>query len=414
MTTEAGKKVKKKTTNRGKRNAGRKKAAKRVGRRKTGKKATKKATKKVSRRSRVIRPYPASTFKDALKIGKGIMDYGGGERIRRLTLLEKLEMNPASSTTRMAITNSGKYGLTKGSYSADWLELTDTGRIALDSRGDPAARRRAELDLAIVGVEPFKRCYEEYVGKRLPDRDVIKDFVSDTDLGVSDLNECVDTFIVNAKDLGLIRSIAGVDTLVSIDQALEEVTRGDGTPGVVPEATAAVDTSDAIDWHATCFYITPIGPDGSEQRLHADAFMSALVEPALRELGLAVVRADKIGKPGMITSQVLEHLHRCRLAVADLSFLNPNVFYEVALRHALKLPVVQIIRTEDRLPFDINHVRTVRVDTNTPYALAQHLEVHRAEIASQARSALQDPSSVGNPVTVFYPGFHKETPTKIR
>ena len=45
----------------------------------------------------------------------------------------------------------------------------------------------------------------------------------------------------------------------------------------------------------------------------------------------------------MITSQVLEYLKRSRLAVADLSYLNPNVFYEVALRHALRLPVVQLI-----------------------------------------------------------------------
>jgi hypothetical protein len=100
-----------------------------------------------------------------------------------------------------------------------------------------------------------------------------------------------------------------------------------------------------------CFYITPIGAEDSVERKHSDLFMSSLVQPALEELGLTVVRADQIGEPGMITTQVLEYLKRSRLAIADLSYLNPNVFYEVALRHALRLPVVQLIRKADRLPF---------------------------------------------------------------
>ena len=59
----------------------------------------------------------------------------------------------------------------------------------------------------------------------------------------------------------------------------------------------------------------------------------------------------------MITTQVLEYLKKSKLAIADLSYLNPNVFYEVALRHALRLPVVQLIRKADRLPFDVNQSR---------------------------------------------------------
>jgi hypothetical protein len=39
------------------------------------------------------------------------------------------------------------------------------------------------------------------------------------------------------------------------------------------------------------------------------------VQPALEELGLTVVRADQIGEPGMITTQVLEYLKRSRLAI---------------------------------------------------------------------------------------------------
>lgn len=109
----------------------------------------------------------------------------------------------------------------------------------------------------------------------------------------------------------------------------------------------------------------------------------------------------------MITSQVLEFLKKSKLAIADLSYLNPNVFYEVALRHALLLPVVQIIRKADRLPFDVNQSRTLILDTTDIYSLIPKLQTYRAEISNQARKAIEDPSSVGNPVSIFYPAFYK-------
>jgi hypothetical protein len=164
-------------------------------------------------------------------------------------------------------------------------------------------------------------------------------------------DECVDTFTVNVKDLDLLRTIGGAETLVSIRQVLDELPDEDTAATESPSGssstvvkTVVVGTAVPGDWQKICFYITPIGADDSQERKHADLFMSSLVQPALEELGLTVVRADQIGEPGMITSQVLEYLKRSRLAVADLSYLNPNVFYEVALRHALRLPVVQLIR----------------------------------------------------------------------
>jgi hypothetical protein len=125
----------------------------------------------------------------------------------------------------------------------------------------------------------------------------------------------------------------------------------------------------------------------------------------MSEVGLRLVRADKIGQPGMITSQIMEHVKRCRLVVVDLSYLNPNVFYEMALRHACKLPVVHIIRKADRIPFDVNQSRCIVIDNTDIYSLIPKLQTYKAEIATQARKALEDPEHCGNPVTVFYPAF---------
>jgi hypothetical protein len=385
--------------------------------------ATKKSGESV--RTRIARPYPASSIADALELGKAIMFLAAGEKVRRLTLLEKMGKSTSSSGTRMMITNSSKYGITVGSYTSEYFELTPSGAIVVNPSRPERERRKATFELGIAGIASFKVLYDHYKGKRLPDREVIKDVLQDSGMQVPDLDECVDTFIVNAKDLGLLRTIGGAETLVPIDQVLEELPSGSADENALPSSQAdqvqvtqvktiplvgeniSRESFSATDWEKICFYITPIGGEDSVERKHSDLFLSSLVQPALEELGLTVVRADQIGEPGMITTQVLEYLKRSKLAIADLSYLNPNVFYEVALRHALRLPVVQLIRKADRLPFDVNQSRTLTFDTTDIYSLIPKLQTYRAEIANQARKALHDPESVGNPVSVFYPEFYK-------
>lgn len=366
-----------------------------------------------SNRTRTVRPYPASSFKDALPLGEAIMMLASGDKVRRLTLLQKMEKSPTSGPTKMMITNSGKYGVTKGSYVAEFLELTQLGRSVVDSSVEPRIRRQSAFALAVGGIPPFKLLYEQYRGKRIPEREVMKDLLKDSGIKVPDPDECVDTFTVNVKDLDLLRTIGGAETLVSIEQVLEEIPSEAVATKSEPKVASAISTDSVVenssnkDWQKICFYITPIGSDDSEQRKHSDLFMASLIQPALAELGLTVVRADQIGEPGMITSQVLEYLKRSRLAVADLSYLNPNVFYEVALRHALRLPVVQLIRRADKLPFDVNQSRTLVFDTTDIYSLVPKLQTYRSEIASQARKAMDDPESVGNPVSIFFSDFYK-------
>jgi hypothetical protein len=57
------------------------------------------------------------------------------------------------------------------------------------------------------------------------------------------------------------------------------------------------------------------------------------------------------------------------LVIADLTDQNPDVFYELAIRHALRKPIIQIIRSGHTIPFDIRAVRTVFYDLGDPDAL---------------------------------------------
>ena len=97
----------------------------------------------------------------------------------------------------------------------------------------------------------------------------------------------------------------------------------------------------------TCFIISSIGKEGSEIRAKADEKFDLIFEPVLNELGYGVTRADKIGSPGSISREIVENIISSDLVIADVSDENPNVFYELAIRNAVKKPVIVFKRSEE-------------------------------------------------------------------
>ncbi len=367
-----------------------------------------------TRRTRRTTLFPAATFEDALELASAIFKNGSGQPVRRITLFDTMGKSPDSGASRQLITNSAKYGLTTGSYSAEQLALTPEGLTAVADDVSPAAQLRARFRLAIESNPIFKNLYETYLGNRLPVQAVLADKARELGVPADDVAECIDTFTVNTKFLGVLRSISGAERFVSIDTVVDDFLPG--PRGQQGQTTASVEAqshstspvgseSRRANMDTVCFYITPIVEEGSDQRKHSDLFMGALIEPALAEFGLNLVRADKIGEAGMITGQVIEHIVASKLVIVDLSYHNPNVFYELALRHAVRKPIVQISRLADKLPFDISQVRTVVVDTTDIYSFVPQLESLKAQIAAQIRKTLDEASDVENPLSVFAPHF---------
>lgn len=317
--------------------------------------------------SRTQRPFPAVSFEDAGVLATEIQRLAGGQpRIRRLTLFEQLGRSPDSGLARQQIVNSNRYGLTKGSYKAEFLELTPKGAAATDPDHPARERTRARFELAIADVAPLAALYETLKGNKLPAQPLMRDqLVADPGLSAEFATEAVELFIVNAKHVGILRPVSGTERVLTIEHVLDEQpASGQAPPGGTDSGTPsggasrrAHPTAAAGDFEHTCFYVTPIGDEDSEPRKHADVWLGHLVEPAVEalDIGLRVVRADHIDNPGLITAQVIQHLLHARLVIADLSFHNPNVFYELAIRHATGKPTVLLCRTEDTLP--VRHLR---------------------------------------------------------
>jgi hypothetical protein len=49
------------------------------------------------------------------------------------------------------------------------------------------------------------------------------------------------------------------------------------------------------------------------------------------------------------------------MVIADLTERNSNVFYELAVRHMIDKPIVQVIRTGDPVPFDVASLRVLQL-----------------------------------------------------
>lgn len=368
----------------------------------------------LKKRKRTVRSYPACAFEEAVDFAKKILEFGSGQPVRRLSLFDELGKSPDSGTSRQLIVNSNKYGLTEGSYTAEYIKLTADGLRAVDEEVQQRERAKARVLLAIENIEPFQNLYNRFKGNKLPAKTALVDAATETGLEKEAAEEAVDTFILNLRYVGLLQMLSGAERIVTLEHLLDSLpstssqsqrTSENAISSITHHSVSPLMTAEQARFETVCFYVTPIGEDGSEHRKHSDLFLSSIVEPALEQFHMKVIRADAIDKPGTITRQIIEYLIRSRLVIADLSFHNPNVFYELAIRHAARLPVVQIIRAADRIPFDLSQSRTIRIDTTDIYSLVPRLEVYKSEIASQVRRALEDPDSVDNPISVFYPSF---------
>ena len=145
-----------------------------------------------------------------------------------------------------------------------------------------------------------------------------------------------------------------------------------------------------------CFIISPIGEEGSETRERSDQVLKHIITGPVEQLGYDVIRADKISEPGIITTQIIEHIVESALVIADLTEKNPNVFYELALRHAIRKPLVQMIKKGEVIPFDVAATRIIQFDLHSLDSVAAAKE----DILSQVKSLEAGKSEVHNPISV--------------
>ncbi len=116
----------------------------------------------------------------------------------------------------------------------------------------------------------------------------------------------------------------------------------------------------------TCFVIMPIstqtveGVTITEENLREkyDYIIKEAIQKAAPSL--TVIRADEELNHGSISNDIFTKLMYSQYVIADITYPNPNVFYELGIRHAIHHGTI-LIREKDgfSVPFDVSHLRYI-------------------------------------------------------
>jgi hypothetical protein len=103
------------------------------------------------------------------------------------------------------------------------------------------------------------------------------------------------------------------------------------------------------------------GPAGKD--FDFDKVYDLVIVPVTKRLKLQSIRADKILKPGGIHQDMLRRVAESDVSIVDITSGNPNVFYELGVRHALRRAVTVILKQKDaNIPFNIGGQRVIDYD----------------------------------------------------
>lgn len=146
--------------------------------------------------------------------------------------------------------------------------------------------------------------------------------------------------------------------------------------------------------YKTCFVISHIGESGSREERNANRTLVYFIKPVLKRAGYSVIRADKEQTPGLISLAIIQRLSDSDLVIADISENNPNVFYELAVRHSVNKPVIIIKKPHQRLPFDIKDNRAISIDMTKPEIWKPAMKTLKQQVESSEKDPIISSKSI--------------------
>jgi hypothetical protein len=122
----------------------------------------------------------------------------------------------------------------------------------------------------------------------------------------------------------------------------------------------------------SCFVIMPFDekPDPARKdTVDFDRVYKDIIKPAItglkksRGLNIECLRCDEVERAGLIHERMVAHIADADVAVVDITTANPNVYYELGVRHALRDRVTVLLRRKGtNNPFNIGGMTTIEYD----------------------------------------------------
>ena|ERR1051325_9071419 len=113
-----------------------------------------------------------------------------------------------------------------------------------------------------------------------------------------------------------------------------------------------------------CFVVMPFGRDSDEIRWF-QGWYHTVIEPVIVAARYTPILSASEDQPGAINDEIRAHLVFDPMVIVDLGGRNPddapnpNVMYELGIRHAFGLPLVIMAWEGQRLPFDVSNQRAI-------------------------------------------------------
>ena len=157
----------------------------------------------------------------------------------------------------------------------------------------------------------------------------------------------------------------------------------------------------------------PISDTDGYKRGHWQDVYNHLIKPAVEDAGYISERADEIRSANLIAVDIIKRICEYPMAVCDLSSCNPNVFYELGIRHSMKLPVVLIKDTKTNNPFDIKDIRYVEYDEGLSVAEIPSIHEQLTATITQTNEDFQQGEGFFNSLFTFLPIPQVDKPKRL-
>lgn len=131
-------------------------------------------------------------------------------------------------------------------------------------------------------------------------------------------------------------------------------------------------------------------PFGTKEGIDFNKVYEDYIKPALKDEGFEVFRADEERRAGEIRADMFQELLLADLVIVDLTIDNPNVWYELGVRHALRARgVVMICGGHATTAFDVYTDRKLRYGLKDGEPDPATLEEDKRKLAGMVKATAE-------------------------
>ncbi len=332
---------------------------------------------KESPRKKIIRQtdVPSCSLDEAIKLPKVIAEQYAYKPATPLEVAAGLGMQPTSGGFRMLCGASSAYGLTKGGYNTESIELTDLGmKIVrpLQEGEDIIAKKEALLKPRVINEYLSK-----YSGAALPRKDIAFNVLVNFGVPNERAEEVYNLILESAENVGVTREIKGKKYIDLRNVIIPELSEKEDDEETFEEDIIPTNIIDSKGNNEKS--VSNISPELIKRVFISHGKNQIFLEPIKKLLKFGemeeVVSVEKVSVSQPVPDKVMNDMRSCGAAIIHVDaemklmdaeakehiVLNPNVLIEIGAAMALYgRRFILLVKEGVKLPSNLQGLFEVR------------------------------------------------------